>query len=43
MTSKRSVVSDRWRRPIPEHAYTFPVVREIPPNPPDPVGAQSLW
>jgi hypothetical protein len=43
MSSKRNVVIDRRSRPIPEHAYTFPVVREIPPNPPDPLGAQSLW
>jgi hypothetical protein len=43
MTSKPSVVTDRRSRPIREHAYTLPVVREIPPNPPDAVGTQSLW
>jgi hypothetical protein len=43
MASKRSVATDRRSRPIPEHAYTLPVVREIPPSAPDPVGAQSLW
>jgi hypothetical protein len=25
------------------HAYTLPVVREIPPDPPDAAGTQSLW
>jgi hypothetical protein len=43
MTGKRNVVTDRRTRPIGEHAYVLPVVREIPPDPPDPVGAQSLW
>ena len=43
MTSKRTIVttspdpSDRRAR------YTLPVVREIPADPPDPLGAQSLW
>jgi hypothetical protein len=43
MTSKRNVVTDRRTGPIDEHAYVLPVVREIPPDPPDRVGAQSLW
>jgi hypothetical protein len=34
--------SDRIR-PIREHIYTLPVVRELPAQPADPVGAQSLW
>ena len=33
----------RRTRPIGEHAYTLPVVREIPPDPPDSLGAKSLW
>ena len=43
MTIKRSIATDPRTRPIREHAYTLPVVRELPPEPPDPVGAQSLW
>ena len=43
MTGKRNVVTDRRTRPIGEHAYVLPVVREIPPDPPDPVRAGSLW
>jgi len=43
MTSKRTVVTSRRTRPIGEHAYVLPVVREIPPDPPDPIGVQSLW
>ena len=43
MTSKRSIVTDRRSRPIDGHAYTLPVVREIPPDPPDTAGTQSLW
>ena len=43
MTSKRNAVADRRSRPIREHAYTLPVVREIPPIPPDGAGTQSLW
>jgi hypothetical protein len=43
MTNKPNAVPDRRTRPIGEHAYTLPVVREIPPDPPDPLGAQSLW
>jgi hypothetical protein len=42
MIGKRTVTNNR-SRPIPEHAYTFPVVREIPPTPPDPIGAQAVW
>ena len=36
MTSKRNIVTEG-------HAYTLPVVREIPPDPPDAAGTQSLW
>jgi hypothetical protein len=43
MTGKRNVVTDRRTRPIGEHAYTLPVVREIPPDPPEPAGVQSHW
>jgi hypothetical protein len=43
MTSKRNIVTDRRSRPIDVHAYTLPVVREIPPDPPDAAGTQSLW
>jgi hypothetical protein len=43
MTIKPNVVTDRRTGPIGEHAYVLPVVREIPPDPPDPVGAQSHW
>ena len=43
MTIKRAVPADRRIRPIREHAYTLPVVRELPAQPPDAVGAQSLW
>ena len=43
MTSKRNAATDRRSRPIREHAYSFPVVREILPTPPDAIGTQSLW
>jgi len=43
MTSKRNIVTDRRSRPIDVRAYTLPVVREIPPDPPDAAGTQSLW
>jgi hypothetical protein len=43
MTITSSPLADRRIRPITEHAYTVPVVRELPPQPPHPVGAQSLW
>jgi hypothetical protein len=43
MTSKRTIVTARRTVPIRQHVYTFPIVRELPPNPPDPIGAQSLW
>jgi hypothetical protein len=43
MTIKRNISTDPRNRPIPEHAYTLPVVRELPPTPPDPVGTQLLW
>jgi hypothetical protein len=42
MTIKRTV-ADHRTRPIREHVYTLPVVREVPAQPPDPVGARSLW
>jgi hypothetical protein len=43
MTTQTTPVAHRRIRPISQHAYTIPVVRELPPKPPDPVGAQSLW
>ena len=43
MTGKRNIVTDPRSRPISAHAYTLPVVREIPPDPPDAAGTQSLW
>jgi hypothetical protein len=43
MTIKRIVTADRRIPPINEHAYTLPVVRELPAPPPDAAGAQSLW
>jgi hypothetical protein len=42
MAMKRNA-ADRRIRPIPEHVYTLPVVRELPAQPPDPLGAQTLW
>jgi hypothetical protein len=42
MTIKRNVADHRIH-PIREHVYTLPVVRELPAQPPDPVGARSLW
>ena len=36
--------SDRRRTdPIRDHAYTLPLVRELPTKPPDPLGAHALW
>jgi hypothetical protein len=43
MTITWSPLAHRRIRPVTEHAYTLPVVREIPPQLPHPVGAQSLW
>jgi hypothetical protein len=43
MTIKHAVPSNHRIRPIREHAYTLPVVRELPAPPPDAVGTQSLW
>ena len=43
MTSKRNIITDRRSRPMDLHVYTLPVVREIPPDPPDAAGTQSLW
>ena len=43
MTIKRDVPVDHRFRPIREHVYTLPVVRELPAQAPDAVGAQSLW
>ena len=40
MTSKRNILTDRRSRPIEGHAYTLPVVREIPAPP---VQAGSGW
>jgi hypothetical protein len=43
MTIARTVQADQRIRPIREHVYRVPVVRELPARPPDPVGAQSIW
>jgi hypothetical protein len=43
MTIKSSVPADHRIRPIREHVYTLPVVRELPARPPDAIGVQSLW
>ena len=43
MKTKRAVSTNHRIRPIREHAYTLPVVRELPAQPPDAAGAQSLW
>ena len=43
MTLTLSPLAHRRIRPIAEHAYTLPVVRELPAQPPPPVAAQSLW
>jgi hypothetical protein len=43
MTIIRSAPADPRIRPIREHGYTLPVVRELPAPPPDAIGAQSLW
>ena len=43
MTIPSSPRAHRRIRPITEHAYILPVVRELPPQPPRPMGTQSLW
>jgi hypothetical protein len=43
MTVKSTVPAPHRIHTIRDHAYTLPVVRELPPRPPDPIGAQSLW
>ena len=43
MTVTSSAQASRRIQPIREHIYTLPVVRELPPQPADPVGVQSLW
>ena len=43
MTINTTVPAPHRIHTIREHVYTVPVVRELPPRPPDPVGAQSLW
>jgi hypothetical protein len=43
MTIRRALPADHRIRPISDHVYTLPVVRELPPQSPDAVGAQSLW
>jgi hypothetical protein len=43
MTIKRNAAADHRIRPIREHIYTLPVVRELPAQPPDAAGAQLLW
>jgi len=42
MTIKTNAADPRTR-PIREHVYTLPVVREVPAQPPDPASARSLW
>jgi hypothetical protein len=42
MTIKHNA-ADQRTRPIREHVYTLPVVREVPAQPPDPAGVRSLW
>jgi hypothetical protein len=43
MTIKLNAPSNRRSRPIRDHAYTLPVVRELPAQPADAIGAHSLW
>lgn len=43
MTAKSSAPAPDRIQPIRDHVYTLPVVRELPAQPADPVGAQSLW
>jgi hypothetical protein len=43
MTLTSSTPARRRTRPIREHFYTVPVVRELPAQPPDPLEAPSLW
>ena len=43
MTIKSSVPADHRIRALREHVYTLPVVLELPAQPPDAVGVQSLW
>jgi hypothetical protein len=43
MTLKSTVPAGPRVRPITQHAYTLPVVRELPAQPPEAAGAQWLW
>ena len=43
MTIKSSTSTRRRTRPVREHFYTVPVVRELPAQPPDTLEAPSLW
>jgi hypothetical protein len=43
MTIKTSAPAHRRIRPIHEHVYTLPVVRELPAQPPRLLEAQSPW
>jgi len=43
MTVKSSAPASDRIQTIREHIYTLPVVRELPAQPADPVGTQSLW
>jgi hypothetical protein len=43
MTIKSSTPAHHRIRPIHEHVYTVPVVRELPAQPPGPLDAQSPW
>jgi hypothetical protein len=43
MTINTSTAGHRRDRPMHEHVYTLPVVRELPAQPPRPLEAQSPW
>jgi hypothetical protein len=43
MTVKSSAPAQDRTALIRDHVYTLPVVRELPPQPADPAGVQSLW
>ena len=43
MTIKSITSARRPTRPVFEHFYTVPVVRELPAQPSDPLEAPSLW
>jgi hypothetical protein len=43
MTVNITSAASTRTRPISGHAYTLPVVRELPTKPADPAGAGGLW